>query len=75
MTTRTTALFVDAIENERARLMLGEESFTVPAALLPEDAREGSWVRLAASVIPPPTDPDALRRKLGAGDPGGPIKL
>jgi hypothetical protein len=30
---------------------------------------------LAATVIPPPSDPDVLRRKLGGDDPGGPIKL
>jgi hypothetical protein len=47
----------------------------VPAALLPDDAREGSWLTLSATVTPPQADPDALRRKLGRDDPGGPIKL
>jgi hypothetical protein len=74
-TQRATDLFVDAVEAGRARLLLGEEAFSVPVALLPEGAREGSWIRLAATVIPPPSDPDVLRRKLGGDDPGGPIKL
>jgi hypothetical protein len=72
---RTTELFVDAVEAGRARLLLGEEAFSVPAVLLPAGAREGSWIRLGVAVIPPPSDPEPLRRKLGGGDPGGPIKL
>ena len=72
---RTTAVFVDAVENGRARLLLGDDAFTVPAALLPARAREGTWLKLTVTVTPPQVDPDALRRKLGRGDPGGPIKL
>jgi hypothetical protein len=74
-TTKTTAVFVDAVEDGRARLMLGDDAFTVPAALLPDGAGEGAWLKLSTTVTPPPSDPDALRRKLGSGDPGGPIKL
>ena len=48
---------------------------TVPAALLPDDAGEGTWLKLSAAVTPPEADPEALRRKLGRDDPGGPIKL
>ena len=58
-----------------ARLELGDDAFTVPAALLPDGAGEGSWLKLTATVTPPQADPDALRRKLGRDDPGGPIKL
>ena len=72
---KTTSVFVDGVEEGRARLLLGDEAFTVPAALLPDDAGEGSWLELSATVTPPRADPDALRRKLGRGDPGGPIKL
>jgi len=75
MTTRTTLVFVDAIEDGQARLLLGEESFSLPQSLLPEDAREGTWLRLSLAIAPPPSDPDGLRRKLGQNDPGGPIKL
>ena len=72
---KTTAVFVDAVEEGLARLELGEQVFTVPAALLPDGAGEGSWLTLTATETTPPSDPDALRRKLGKDDPGGPIKL
>lgn len=72
---KTMAVFVDAVEGGLARLELGEQAFTVPAALLPDGAGEGSWLKLTATVTTPPSDPDALRRKLGKDDPGGPIKL
>jgi hypothetical protein len=69
-------LFVDAVEDGRARLLLGEETFTIPARLLPKGAREGSWIRLSGSVVPAPrSDAAAIRKKLARDDPGGPIKL
>jgi hypothetical protein len=69
-------LFVDAIDEGRARLLLDEDAFTVPASLLPEDAREGSWLRLSIGVVPAPaSEADAIRKKLSRDDPGGPIKL
>jgi hypothetical protein len=69
-------LFVDAIENGQARVMLDEEAFTVPARLLPKEAREGSWIRLSLGVVPaPPSQAEAIRKKLARDDPGGPIKL
>jgi len=73
--TKTSAVFVDAVEEGHARLLLGADAFTVPAALLPDGAGEGTWLKLTATVTPPQADPDALRRKLGGDDPGGPIKL
>ena len=73
--TRTSAVFVDAVEDGHARLLLGDDAFTVPAALLPGGAGEGTWLKLTATVTPPQADPEALRRKLGKSDPGGPIKL
>jgi hypothetical protein len=71
-------LFVDAIENGRARLLLGRDAFEVPAALLPPGAREGSWLRWSLALAPAPADDDqgaALRAKLGRGDDGGDIDL
>jgi hypothetical protein len=69
-------LFVDAIEGDRARLLLGAEAFEVPRRLLPADAKEGAWVRAAFSVAPsPPDEGAALRNKLGGADDGGDIKL
>jgi hypothetical protein len=69
-------LFVDAIEEGKARVMLDDEAFTVPARLLPKNAREGSWIRLSVGVVPaPPSQAEAIRKKLARDDPGGPIKL
>ncbi len=69
-------LFVDAIEGAHARLVLDDESFTIPARLLPRGAREGSWIQLSIVVVPAPaSDAAALRDKLARGDRGGPIKL
>ena len=73
---RTTLVFVDAIENGRARLLLGEQSFTVPSSLLPDGAREGSWVSLQAAVVPaPPGEAEAIRNRLSGDNPGGDLKL
>jgi len=71
-------IFVDAIEDGRARLLLGNDAFDVPAALLPRGAREGSWLRWSMALAPPPPDADqgsALRAKLGRDDDGGDIDL
>ena len=71
-------LFVDAVEDGRARLLLGRDAFDVPAALLPRGAREGSWLRWSMALAPAPPDDDqgsALRAKLGRDDDGGDIDL
>jgi hypothetical protein len=69
-------LYVDAIDEGRARLLLDEDAFTVPASLLPDGARAGSWLSLALRVVPaPPSGADAIRKKLARDDDGGPIKL
>ena len=69
-------LFIDAIEDDRARLLLGEEAFDIPRRLLPRDAREGTWVRLSLQPAPaPPDEGAAIRDRLGKGDDGGDIKL
>jgi hypothetical protein len=74
---RGALLFVDAVEGETARLLLQEgPAFEVPARLLPAGAVEGSWVRISLALAPPPPDRGSnLRRRLGAGDDGGDIKL
>jgi hypothetical protein len=69
-------VFVDAVEGDRARLLLGVDAFDVPARLLPTGAREGSWLRLSMKLAPaPPDEGDATRRKLGRDDGGGDIQL
>ncbi len=73
---RTTTLFVDEIEDDSATLLLGERSFAVPRALLPEDAGEGDWLLFRiARTAPPSNDTAARRERLGKDDPGGDIKL
>jgi hypothetical protein len=69
-------LFVDQIDAGSARLLLGEEAFSVPARLLPGGVKEGTWLRWSFSSAPPPPDVGAaIRRKLQQGDDGGDIKL
>ena len=71
-------LFVDAVEDGRARLLFGRHAFEVPAALLPRGAREGSWLRWSMALAPAPPDEEqgsALRAKLGRDDDGGDIDL
>jgi len=69
-------LFVDAIEDKYARLLLGVEAFDVPTRLLPKGAKEGTWLRLSLRpTAPPPDEGAAIRRRLGRGDDGGDIKL
>jgi hypothetical protein len=75
-TSDDTLVFVDAIEDDQARLLAGVEAFNVPARLLPADIKEGSWLRLSFVAAPaPPDDGAALRQKLGGSDDGGDIKL
>ena len=38
---KTTTLFIDEIEDDSARLLFDQRSFTIPRALLPEDSHEG----------------------------------
>jgi hypothetical protein len=74
--TRTTTLFIDEIEDDSARLLLDQRSFTIPRALLPEDSHEGEWLTLSVARTPPPAGDTAARRgRMGADDPGGTIKL
>ena len=76
MTPTETRVFIDAIEDELARLLYGEQAFTVPRALLPPDAKEGQWLLLvAAHTEAGPDRTSALRERLGRSDPGGDIKL
>jgi hypothetical protein len=73
---KETTLFVDDIEDDSASLLLGQHSFTVPRALLPDDVHEGDWLLFkVARTSPPPADTADRRGRLGRDDPGGDIKL
>jgi hypothetical protein len=75
---KTTRAFVDAVERGRARLLVGEEAFTVPVALLPRGAREGRWISLVVALAAPPADAadaEVRRRRLARDDDGGDLKL
>lgn len=74
--TRAIRLFVDAIDEGSARVLVDDQILTVPVALLPPAVREGDWVEMTVGVIePPPSDADERRRRLAKDDPGGPLKL
>jgi len=76
MTATENIVFIDEVEDHVARLVLGEQVFHLPRALLPPDAREGQWLRISVAIAPaPPNDSAALRKRLGEDDPGGDIKL
>jgi len=76
MTPTETIVFIDEVEDQVARLVLDEQVFHLPRALLPADAREGQWLRISVAPAPaPPNGGEALRKRLGESDPGGPIKL
>lgn len=73
---KETIVFVDAVEDAVARVLVGETAIDLPRSLLPADAAEGSWVKIGATVVPaPPDDTEERRRRLGKSDPGGDIKL
>jgi hypothetical protein len=73
---KTTRAFVDAVEAGVARLLVGEQAFTLPLALLPAGLREGDWVDITLARAPaPPDDTEARRARLSKDDPGGDIDL
>ena len=71
-------LFIDAIEDDQAVVLLGEKTFGLPRALLPPEAREGSWLRLSVDAAHKAEVGEAIesrRARLLKSDPGGNIKL
>jgi hypothetical protein len=69
-------LFVDAIEDDEAQVLLGEQRWSIPRALLPPGAREGSWLRLAVDTSQKLGEEiEARRARLLGSDRGGNIKL
>ena len=73
---RRSRAFVDALEGATARLLVGEEAFEIPVGLLPEGAREGTWLEITVAIVSaPPDDTERRRRRLAADDPGDDIEL
>jgi len=77
-----TRAFVDGLEEGKARLLLedahGEwQTYHLPAAVLPADVKEGSWLELTARSTAAPTQYDSRgpREKLGRNDKGGNFSL
>lgn len=78
-----TLAYVDSIEEGVARLVLRDahgawRSYNMPAAVLPADARENTWVEIAIARTTAPPDAEAagpLRERLGRNDKGGDFSL
>lgn len=69
-------LFLDALEDDDAYVVLGERRFILPRAILPSGAREGSWLRLALDTnLDLDREIETRRARLLQSDPGGDIKL
>jgi hypothetical protein len=76
MTDDGVLLFIDAIEDDTVRVLLGEALHSMPRALLPASAQEGSWLRLRVDrTVSPDEESEARRARLLRSDPGGPVKL
>jgi hypothetical protein len=83
----THRIFVDAIDDDVARLMWHDEAFTVPVPLLPDGTREGAWLQLRLAREEGNLSGEGegegdgaqggeeIRRRLVKDDPGGDIKL
>jgi hypothetical protein len=69
-------LFVDALEDDDAWLLVGDKRHRVPRAILPPEACEGSWLRLSLGQAPPEAKSiEGHRAQLLRSDPGGKVKL
>jgi hypothetical protein len=68
-------LFVDAVEDDEALVLLGDKRYAMPRVLLPPDAREGSWLRLSVDHTQKVgQEIEDRRARLLRSDPGGNIK-
>jgi len=76
MTEEGVRLFIDAIEDDEVRVLLGEEPYRLPRALLPPGAREGTWLHLSLDHSQKLGEAiEARRARLSRSDPGGKVKL
>jgi hypothetical protein len=76
MNQESVMLFIDAIEDDEAFVLLEEKRYSLPLALLPSGAGEGTWLRLSVDSSQKVEDEiEARRARLLRSDPGGDIKL
>jgi hypothetical protein len=76
MTEESVLLFIDALEDDDAWVLLGEKRHRLARALLPPAAREGSWLRLSVDRSQKLGEEiEARRSRLLGSDRGGNVKL
>ena len=78
MNEESVLLFIDAIEDDEAWVLLEDKRYRMPRALLPAGAGEGTWLRLSvdrARKLDVQDENAARRARLLGSDPGGDIKL
>ena len=78
MNEESVLLFIDAIEDDEAWVLLEDKRYRMPRALLPAGAGEGTWMRLSvdrARKLDVQDEIAARRARLLGSDPGGDIKL
>jgi len=78
MNEESVLLFIDAIEDDEAWVLLEDKRYRMPRALLPAGAGEGTWLRLSvdrARKLDVQDEIAARRARLLGSDPGGDIKL
>ena len=71
-------LFIYAIEDDEAQVLLEDKRYNMPRALLPAGAGEGTWLRLTVDrgrKLEVQDEIEARRVRLLRSDPGGDIKL
>ena len=78
MNEESVLLFIDAIEDDEAVVLLEDRRDRMPRALLPAGAGEGTWLRLTvdrARQSEVEDEIEARRARLLRSDAGGDIKL
>jgi hypothetical protein len=78
MNDESVLLFIDAIEDDEAWVLLAEKRYRMPRALLPAGAGEGTWLHVSvdrARKLEVEEEIEARRARLLRSDPGGDIKL
>jgi hypothetical protein len=78
MNEESVLLFIDALEDDEALVLLEDKLYGLPRALLPAGAGEGMWLRLSvdrSQKAKVEAEIAARRARLLRSDPGGNIKL